>query len=108
MVMGTSPVARFVADLSPKLQRQLIFRLQIELARANPTFFWAIDPTDIAIVATIPINSSFGKEKLDTKLNELDSLTVILQNTLILWAEDHGYEDTKGYEDFERKLGRAR
>ena len=103
-VIGAPADRAFVDSLAVKLQRQLVFRLQIELARANPTFFWVFDPTTIAILAGIPINSSFSREQLNTKLNELDSLTVILHRTLVLWEEDHGYEDTPGYERFKKAL----
>jgi hypothetical protein len=107
-VIGTPEERKFVDGLPPKLQRQLVYRLQIELARANPTFYWAIEPTEIAIVAFLPVNSSFKREQLNKTLNELDSQTLILQRTLILWEEEHGYEDTRGYERFQNVPRRPR
>jgi hypothetical protein len=107
-VIGTPEERTFVDGLPPKFQRQLVYRLQIELARANPTFFWVIEPTEIAIVAFFPIDSSFNRERLNKTLNELDSLTLILQRILILWEEDHGYEDTRGYERFQNTPRRPR
>jgi hypothetical protein len=105
-VIGTPEVQAFVDGLPPKLQRQLVYHLQIELGRVNPTFYWVVDPTRIAIFSYLPINSSLSREQLNKTLNELDSLTLILQRTLILWAEEHGYEDMQGYERFQKALRR--
>jgi hypothetical protein len=107
-VIGSPEERAFVDSLPPKLQRQLVYRLQIELARVNPTFYWVVEPTEMAIVSFVPIDSSFNREQLNTKLNELDSLTLILQRTLILWEEDHGYEDTRGYVRFQNVPRRPR
>src|SRR5262245_36566142 len=93
-IAGGRAEENFISSLPSRLRRRLVNILEIELAKASPTSLnFVLDSVRVAIIVTIPVANRFNRELLAGEVNKLDSVTLILQRTFIMWAEDHGYQN---------------